>query len=160
MSKTASPGRTSTSRVWRGATRTARSMPRARPAMACACSTAISPPITKGERNGAGDHAARRLLPADPRPDRTGAPRARDAHPCERRPPARGRRLGDAAAGDRRGALDAEPGELPAARPRGLARRGDRADPDFGHRSEEHTSELQSLMRISYAVFCLTKKTK
>src|SRR3546814_2510361 len=45
---------------------------------------------------------------------------------------------------------------------------------DFGHgrelfaldfsrtarRSEEHTSELQSLMRISYAVFCLKKKTK
>src|SRR3546814_6435624 len=27
-----------------------------------------------------------------------------------------------------------------------------------GLRSEEHTSELQSLMRISYAVFCLTKK--
>src|SRR3546814_9961434 len=27
-----------------------------------------------------------------------------------------------------------------------------------GIRSEEHTSELQSLMRISYAVFCLTKK--
>src|SRR3546814_3921230 len=27
-------------------------------------------------------------------------------------------------------------------------------------RSEEHTSELQSLMRISYAVFCLTKKRK
>src|SRR3546814_9953542 len=34
----------------------------------------------------------------------------------------------------------------------GRARRGD-------GRSEEHTSELQSLMRISYAVFCLTKKT-
>src|SRR3546814_6481936 len=31
---------------------------------------------------------------------------------------------------------------------------GGRAD-----RSEEHTSELQSLMRISYAVFCLQKKT-
>src|SRR3546814_1629460 len=30
---------------------------------------------------------------------------------------------------------------------------------DFG-RSEEHTSELQSLMRISYAVFCLKKKKK
>src|SRR3546814_6291708 len=30
--------------------------------------------------------------------------------------------------------------------------------PDF--RSEEHTSELQSLMRISYAVFCLKKKKK
>src|SRR3546814_2351905 len=36
------------------------------------------------------------------------------------------------------------------------------ADPDapirFDPRSEEHTSELQSLMRISYAVFCLKKK--
>src|SRR3546814_6061813 len=29
-----------------------------------------------------------------------------------------------------------------------------------GPRSEEHTSELQSLMRISYAVFCLKKKNK
>src|SRR3546814_6334112 len=29
-----------------------------------------------------------------------------------------------------------------------------------GFRSEEHTSELQSLMRISYAVFCLKKKNK
>src|SRR3546814_2481086 len=29
-----------------------------------------------------------------------------------------------------------------------------------GIRSEEHTSELQSLMRISYAVFCLKKKKK
>src|SRR3546814_4482310 len=36
-----------------------------------------------------------------------------------------------------------------------------RADADLGfavERSEEHTSELQSLMRISYAVFCLKKK--
>src|SRR3546814_6048968 len=31
---------------------------------------------------------------------------------------------------------------------------------DSRHRSEEHTSELQSLMRISYAVFCLKKKNK
>src|SRR3546814_8527166 len=31
---------------------------------------------------------------------------------------------------------------------------------DEGKRSEEHTSELQSLMRISYAVFCLKKKNK
>src|SRR3546814_3505226 len=30
----------------------------------------------------------------------------------------------------------------------------------WGWRSEEHTSELQSLMRISYAVFCLKKKNK
>src|SRR3546814_5424682 len=29
---------------------------------------------------------------------------------------------------------------------------------DFSYRSEEHTSELQSLMRTSYAVFCLKKK--
>src|SRR3546814_3997680 len=29
---------------------------------------------------------------------------------------------------------------------------------DFDRRSEEHTSELQSLMRISYAAFCLKKK--
>src|SRR3546814_3760021 len=35
--------------------------------------------------------------------------------------------------------------------------RGGRADQA---RSEEHTSELQSLMRISYAVFCLKKKIK
>src|SRR3546814_5457833 len=31
---------------------------------------------------------------------------------------------------------------------------------DVGKRSEEHTSELQSLMRISYAVFCLKKKKR
>src|SRR3546814_7796715 len=31
---------------------------------------------------------------------------------------------------------------------------------DAAYRSEEHTSELQSLMRISYAVFCLKKKIK
>src|SRR3546814_7347104 len=32
--------------------------------------------------------------------------------------------------------------------------------PHCRRRSEEHTSELQSLMRISYAVFCLKKKNK
>src|SRR3546814_4991914 len=31
--------------------------------------------------------------------------------------------------------------------------------PQTAYRSEEHTSELQSLMRISYAVFCLNKKS-
>src|SRR3546814_1329382 len=63
-------------------------------------------------------------------------------------------------------------------RARGQMRSGVAADPgaDAAHRdgsgllctikrlsimrSEEHTSELQSLMRISYAVFCLKKKTK
>src|SRR3546814_2148102 len=38
-----------------------------------------------------------------------------------------------------------------------LGNTGDR--PLRAQRSEEHTSELQSLMRISYAVFCLKKKT-
>src|SRR3546814_2931715 len=33
-------------------------------------------------------------------------------------------------------------------------------DSDRSDRSEEHTSELQSLMRISYAVFCLKKNTQ
>src|SRR3546814_3168104 len=45
----------------------------------------------------------------------------------------------------RRGGSPLPPGARPAA---GCA----------GERSEEHTSELQSLMRISYAVFCLSKK--
>src|SRR3546814_4884150 len=54
--------------------------------------------------------------------------------------------------------------------PRSRARAGSRSaawtstppacccSPPTASRSEEHTSELQSLMRISYAVFCLTKK--
>src|SRR3546814_5838212 len=36
----------------------------------------------------------------------------------------------------------------------------DELRPAARRRSEEHTSELQSLMRISYAVFCLKKKNK
>src|SRR3546814_10560610 len=43
-----------------------------------------------------------------------------------------------------------KPGQVPLPR----VRSGD------ARRSEEHTSELQSLMRISYAVFCLKKKNK
>src|SRR3546814_3309620 len=43
--------------------------------------------------------------------------------------------------------------------PRIHALRGHAGQRDVGDRSEEHTSELQSLMRISYAVFCLKKKT-
>src|SRR3546814_3335888 len=61
--------------------------------------------------------------------------------------------------------LAAGPPALPACQPRQMGnadragngagdRRGRPAEP----RSEEHTSELQSLMRISYAVFCLKKK--
>src|SRR3546814_8879202 len=44
-------------------------------------------------------------------------------------------------------------------RDRQLFGRGDEDMAAIGFRSEEHTSELQSLMRISYAVFCLKKKT-
>src|SRR3546814_6478684 len=47
--------------------------------------------------------------------------------------------------------------ELPYGLRRGLLDRVRDAD-QAGDRSEEHTSELQSLMRISYAVFCLKKK--
>src|SRR3546814_989695 len=46
---------------------------------------------------------------------------------------------------------------LPAVSGGGLTIRGIRGN-DRSARSEEHTSELQSLMRISYAVFCLKKK--
>src|SRR3546814_3428752 len=48
-------------------------------------------------------------------------------------------------------------GGLPCG-PRGLADHAP-AFAALAERSEEHTSELQSLMRISYAVFCLKKKT-
>src|SRR3546814_8730509 len=59
--------------------------------------------------------------------------------------PCRGDHQGDGAGGQMRsGQL-----RISRAKPRKLA-----------IRSEEHTSELQSLMRISYAVFCLKKKNK
>src|SRR3546814_7004053 len=51
------------------------------------------------------------------------------------------------------GAADRLAQKGPAASPARARRAGTAAC-----RSEEHTSELQSLMRISYAVFCLTKK--
>src|SRR3546814_1610351 len=41
-----------------------------------------------------------------------------------------------------------------------IQRNGSRLGKQLWTRSEEHTSELQSLMRISYAVFCLKKKKK
>src|SRR3546814_1586951 len=54
------------------------------------------------------------------------------------------------------GAVDADRGG-PAAR--GIGNHVTAEQAEHG-RSEEHTSELQSLMRISYAVFCLKKKKK
>src|SRR3546814_5200078 len=47
----------------------------------------------------------------------------------------------------------------PDGRSRRRARRRFPSARSHGLRSEEHTSELQSLMRISYAVFCLKQKT-
>src|SRR3546814_2850031 len=49
-------------------------------------------------------------------------------------------------------------GPLKPGRPIADTTRAPDAGPSTGMRSEEHTSELQSLMRISYAVFCLKKK--
>src|SRR3546814_13631481 len=46
----------------------------------------------------------------------------------------------------------------PDARAVHAATAGCARSPESGRRSEEHTSELQSLMRTSYAVFCLKKK--
>src|SRR3546814_3402008 len=72
----------------------------------------------------------------------------------------------------RRSSMGTGTGEryAPGSRALTRARRGDGLrSADIRHRgrprgsdgrSEEHTSELQSLMRISYAVFCLKKKTK
>src|SRR3546814_9328968 len=53
-----------------------------------------------------------------------------------------------------------KPHRASAAGARGAARRGQDHAGAAGARSEEHTSELQSLMRISYAVFCLKKNKK
>src|SRR3546814_6528346 len=78
-------------------------------------------------------------------------PRAPRGHSLVRRPP----RLAVPRPPDRA----AVPASRPCPRPRRrrllpVRRRSFRG----GFRSEEHTSELQSLMRISYAVFCLKKK--
>src|SRR3546814_3562083 len=63
----------------------------------------------------------------------------------------------------RQGATAANSGEAPNWLPDQTATivatsRKDSEPPNVCARSEEHTSELQSLMRISYAVFCLKKK--
>src|SRR3546814_5078023 len=62
-------------------------------------------------------------------------------------------RIGAALPFDQRDAFDIAPGREPATI-------GVRIGQRRRQRSEEHTSELQSLMRISYAVFCLKKKNK
>src|SRR3546814_6062076 len=76
------------------------------------------------------------------------------AHPCQNATTHREKRL--------RGAgFDAPSRALHGTEIIGFAQRAKRGglSPPL-RRSEEHTSELQSLMRISYAVFCLKKKNK
>src|SRR3546814_3893797 len=84
-------------------------------------------------------------------------PRLRREHPVLRIRRALHRPSGGAEAGRprRRPANPDLRAESPGRRPCRQHPRRERHD-----RSEEHTSELQSLMRISYAVFCLKKKTK
>src|SRR3546814_1331628 len=84
---------------------------------------------------------------------------ARPRLPAGARPPqARGRRSGGRL---RRLSLSADHcGGGPPRPARGAARAELGARAGQPARSEEHTSELQSLMRISYAVFCLKKKKK
>src|SRR3546814_9145328 len=64
-------------------------------------------------------------------------------------------RRDDEARGQTHGNARSYKGERPEATRCTAVQRG--LSPELG-RSEEHTSELQSLMRISYAVFCLKKK--
>src|SRR3546814_1693434 len=64
------------------------------------------------------------------------------------------RQIGAARRSNRRSSLCRRHGQVAASKRRRKGR--DAALPPM--RSEEHTSELQSLMRISYAVFCLKKK--
>src|SRR3546814_493428 len=118
---------------------------------------AVVSAIFKG-RPGAHRDADQRIV-GDPY-RQTGRARDRFVHSAEQR----------AAAGERNAFVDHVGGEFGG---RALERDTDRAD-DLPHRfrqrlgdlrlrharSEEHTSELQSLMRISYAVFCLKKKKK
>src|SRR3546814_2494386 len=80
--------------------------------------------------------------------ERSGETGPREIAPCENRvhEPFAAPLLG-ALTGTGEGSIDSRQGFFVAFRP-----------PDEDRRSEEHTSELQSLMRISYAVFCLIKK--
>src|SRR3546814_5036595 len=82
--------------------------------------------------------------------------------------PDRGRRAGTRGGTAARRRRSGRPREAPAIRRAGRRGAGNRREcvrPSRRRiatvrRSEEHTSELQSLMRISYAVFCLKKKNK
>src|SRR3546814_9741418 len=122
----------------------------------CSSDLALAPPAAAGRVEDA--HLSALPL-ADPDPAAAVGPDAAGAL-------AGGRRLdhggvarlridpGDVAAGER-GIIDRPVrGDRDAVRPAPLGRVPDAHGAGRGIRSEEHTSELQSLMRISYAVFC------
>src|SRR3546814_2280383 len=90
------------------------------------------------------------LFRSDGADDRADEPRRSEAHVLVFRSQ---QGVGEEAADE--GSDDAEQDRLADAH--GVVTRYDRP---CDERSEEHTSELQSLMRISYAVFCLKKKKK
>src|SRR3546814_4192725 len=83
-------------------------------------------------------------------------PRGGGREACRQYEDPRALRLAAAGDGYARLALRAGSDPLPARARRREAGQGGAARPG-AERSEEHTSELQSLMRISYAVFCLKK---
>src|SRR3546814_2942617 len=104
-------------------------------------------------------HLAARPGPAGPGPDVGGAGRAAARHRRCRRA------FGDFAGGAvrtcaaRRCSRPAVANAITTARTGATGSAGRLRHLQCPCRSEEHTSELQSLMRISYAVFCLKKKT-
>src|SRR3546814_7847170 len=94
-----------------------------------------------GDASGLRDHGSDQAINSPPRarPASRTARAGRAGRPCCSRAP--------------------EPGRCPpGAGTRTSPGRGSAGGGTGGKRSEEHTSELQSLMRISYAVFCLKKK--
>src|SRR3546814_7534532 len=103
----------------------------------------LSPALpVAGARHGSALEASPHGVPDADNGQRCGFPRGRGGRRL--RDPGKARRIRLAEDGLHRTHLLQGPDELVGAEPR----------------SEEHTSELQSLMRISYAVFCLKKKKK
>src|SRR3546814_4383818 len=93
-------------------------------------------------------HRRRPGRPGQPRPLRRGGQRLA-GRPAVARPGEQCRMVAEDPVQGAAGLPERRPGRLAA---------GVRAELLRAARSEEHTSELQSLMRISYAVFCLKKK--
>src|SRR3546814_3314447 len=67
-------------------------------------------------------------------------------------------KVGESCSGDRAGFVERQAGTTRKQVAAGIAVTEADQEIRLDRRSEEHTSELQSLMRISYAVFCLKKK--